>query len=103
MLLLRNVPPKRSSLNPVLIHPVLIQILNLLILVANIKKSKKKRRTSKKKSGVANKASDKVKIPQIWPHSKLQYEFVSENVPFKKLDFNMFVAGELEILTAKIS
>ena len=65
-------------------------------------KSKKKKKKSKK-SGMAKKASDKVKNPQIWPHSKLQYEFVSENVPFKKLDFNMFVAGELEILTSKIS
>ena len=51
---------------------------------------------------MAKTASDKVKNPQIWPHSKLQYEFVSENIPFKKLDFNMFVAGELEILTSKI-
>ena len=42
------------------------------------KKSKKKKKKSKK-SGMAKRASDKVKNPQIWPHSKLQYEFVSEN------------------------
>lgn len=66
------------------------------------KKSKKKKKKSKK-SGMAKRASDKVKNPQIWPHSKLQYEFVSENISFKKLDFNMFIAGELEILTSKIS
>lgn len=52
---------------------------------------------------MSKKASDKVKHPQIWPHSVLQYEFVSEHVSFKKLDLKMFLAGELEILTSKIS
>ena len=52
---------------------------------------------------MSKKASDKVKHPQIWPHSVLQYEFVSENVKFKDLDLKMFVAGELEILMTKIS
>ena len=51
---------------------------------------------------MSRKASDKVKHPQIWPHSVLQYEFVSENVKFKDLDLKMFVAGELEILMTKI-
>ena len=51
---------------------------------------------------MSKKASDKVKHPQIWPHSVLQYEFVSENVKFKDLDLKMFVAGELEILMTKI-
>ena len=52
---------------------------------------------------MAKRASDKVKNLQIRPHSKLQYEFVFENIPFKKLDFYMFIAGEKEILTSKIS
>ena len=52
---------------------------------------------------MSKKASDKVKHPQIWPHSVLQYEFVSENVKFKDFDLKMFVAGELEILMTKIS
>ena len=62
-------------------------------------KSKKK----SKKSGMSRRASDKVKYPQVWPHTVLQYEFVSEHVSFKKLDIKMFFSGELEILTSKIS
>ena len=50
---------------------------------------------------MSKKASDKVKYPQTWPHSVLQFEFVSQNVQFKDLTFNMFVAGECEILTSK--
>ena len=52
---------------------------------------------------MSKKASDKVKNPQIWPHSVLQYDFVFESVKFKDLDLNMFVARELEILRTKIS
>ena len=62
-------------------------------------KSKKK----SKKSGMSRRASDKVKYPHVWPHTVLQYEFVSEHVSFKKLDIKMFFSGELEILTSKIS
>ena len=64
---------------------------------------KKKSKRKSKKSGMSKKASDKVKNPQIWPHSVLQYEFVSEHMPFKKLSQNMFFCGELEILTSRIS
>ena len=42
-----------------------------------------------------------VKYPQTWSHSVLQFEFVSQNVQFKDLTFNIFVAGECEILTSK--
>ena len=52
---------------------------------------------------MSKKASDKDKHPQIWPHSVLQFEFVSENVKFKDLDLKMFAAGELEILMTKTS
>lgn len=52
---------------------------------------------------MSRKASDKVKEPQIWPHSVLQFEFVSEHISFNQLEFKMFIAGELEILTSKIS
>ena len=52
---------------------------------------------------MSRKACNKVKHPQIWPHSVLQNEFVSEKVKFKDLDLKMFVAGELEILMTKIS
>ena len=53
------------------------------------------------KSGLYKKSSDTVKYPQIWPHSALQYEFVSESVSFMSLDIKMFVAGELEIILSK--
>ena len=52
---------------------------------------------------MSKKASDKVKHPEIWPYSVLQYEFVSETVKFKDLDLKMFVAGEFDILMTKIS
>ena len=43
-----------------------------------------------------------MKHPHIWPHSVLQYQFVSQVVQLKDLSFKMFVAGELEILMSKI-
>ena len=49
-------------------------------------------------SGLYKKSADTVKFPQIWPHSTLQFEFVSESVSFMSLDIKMFVAGELEIV-----
>ncbi len=61
------------------------------------KKSKKKM-----KSGLTAKSSDRVKYPQIYPHTSLQYEFVSANVEFKHLDFRQFVAGELEIIQGNV-
>ena len=64
-----------------------------------VKKDKKK----SKKCGMSKRASDNVKHPQIWPHSVLQYEFVSDHVFFTKSDFKMFLCGELEILTSRIS
>ena len=52
---------------------------------------------------MAKKSSDKVIFPQVWPHSVLQFEFVSDNVSFLKLYKKKFVAGELDILTSKLS
>ena len=40
-------------------------------------------------------------MPQIWPHSAIQYEFVSESVSFMSLDIKILVAGELEIILSK--
>ena len=62
-----------------------------------------KNKKKSKKSGMSRRASDKVKYPQVWPHTVLQYEFVSDHVSFKKLDIKMFFSGEFEILTSKIS
>ena len=50
---------------------------------------------------MSKKASDKVKYPQTWPHSVLQYEFVSQNFQFKDLTFHMLVADECEILMSR--
>ena len=71
--------------------------LNISLTKRNIKKKKKK-----KSQVCPKKASDKVKHPHIWPHSVLQYQFVSQVVQLKDLSFKMFVAGELEILMSKI-
>jgi hypothetical protein len=37
----------------------------------------------------------------LWPQSKLQYEYAGSNVKFDELQFNLFVAGELEIISNK--
>ena len=37
-------------------------------------------------------------FPQLWPHTALQYEYVSESVEFMSLDMKMFIAGEIEIV-----
>ena len=60
------------------------------------KKSKKG-----KKSGIKAKASDSVRKQQRYPQAHLRYEFVSSNLSFDKLDLNLFVAGELEIISDK--
>ena len=59
---------------------------------------KKKKNKKKKKSGIRAKASDTVHFPQKYPQAYLKYEFTSSNVSFDKLDMNLFVAGELEII-----
>ena len=53
------------------------------------------------KSGLYKKSSDTVKFPQIWPHSALQFEYVSESVSFMSLNIKMFVAGEREVILSK--
>ena len=68
------------------------------------KKHKKKKKHMKKKSGIKSKVSDKVKLPQKWPHAHLQFEFVNKQVTFEQLDFKMFIVGEHEIISGdKIS
>lgn len=62
-------------------------------------KKKKKNKSKKKKSGINAKASDRVKHPQKWPQSHLQFEYVNKQVKFDELDFKLFVAGELEIIS----
>lgn len=62
--------------------------------------NKKKKKSKKKiKSGIKAKASDSVRKSQRYPQAQLRFDFVSANVTFDKLDLNLFVAGELEIIT----
>ena len=62
--------------------------------------SKKKKKSKRKiKSGIKARASDSVRKSQRYPQAQLRFEFVSANVTFDKLDLNLFVAGELEIIT----
>ena len=63
------------------------------------KQHKKKKKKKKKKSGINAKASDRVRNTQKWPHSHLQFENVNKQVKFDELDFKLFVAGELEIIS----
>ena len=65
-----------------------------------VKKSKRHRsKKNKKKSGIKAKSSDKVKSPQKWPHAYLQFEYVNKQVKFDELDYRMFIAGELEVIS----
>ena len=61
--------------------------------------SKNRSSRKSKMSGMVKKASDDVVNPQIWPHSLLQYEYVNKDTKYQDLDFRLFVAGELEIIT----
>ena len=36
---------------------------------------------------------------QRYPQAHLRYEYVSSNVSFEKLDLNLFLAGEIEIIS----
>ena len=63
-----------------------------------------KKHTSDKKSktsGIFHHPSDEVVQKPLWPLSKLQYEYSGSNVKFDELQFNLFVAGELEIISNK--
>ena len=53
------------------------------------------------KSGIYAKSSEDVIDPQYYPHAHLRFEFVNHALTFDKLELNMFVAGELEIISKK--
>ena len=69
----------------------------------NTKKSKKQKAKSKKKSGIFYHPSDEVVKTQLWPQSKLQFEYAGCKINFDDIEFNLIVAGELEILSSKIN
>jgi hypothetical protein len=68
----------------------------------DVKSRKSKRKSKKVKSGITAKATDRVKNPQIWPHSSLQITHVSKAVTFEDLDFSMFLAEETEIIRSQV-
>jgi hypothetical protein len=69
---------------------------------SNYKKHKKcKQSKSKKKSGIFDRPSDEVVKKQFWPQAKLQFEYAGSKVSFEDLEFNLFVAGELEIISSR--
>ena len=53
------------------------------------------------KSGIYARSSEDVIDPQYYPHAHLRFEFVNHALTFDKLELNMFVAGELEIISKK--
>ena len=54
----------------------------------SVKKIKKYKSKSKPKSGIYDKPSDEVVKKQLWPQSKLQYEYVGSKMSFEDLEFN---------------
>ncbi|KAH3851616.1 hypothetical protein DPMN_094098 [Dreissena polymorpha] len=54
-------------------------------------KTNKKHKT---KSGITSKSSDSVRNKQRYPHAHLRFDFVSKNISFDKIEFNLFIAGE---------
>ena len=60
----------------------------------------KKKKRNKKKSEFRAKASDTVHFPKRYPQAYLRYEHTSSSISFEKLDFDLFIAGELEICTS---
>ena len=79
---------------------------DFLLDVSYISKCKKHKKPhkNKRKSGITSKSPDFVKIKQTYPHLSLRFDFVSKNITFEILDFNLFAAGELEIISSsKIS
>ena len=61
-------------------------------------KSSKNKSKNKEKSGMFPKATD-VSQRQVWPHLALSDEYPGKRLTFKALNFPLFVAGELEIIT----
>ena len=51
------------------------------------------------KSGMAVTSSSSVKVQLKWPHSQLQYHYVTQSLGYSDLNLPLLVAGELEIIT----
>ena len=59
----------------------------------------KKDGKKKIKSGIHAKSSDSVRNRQRYPQAHLRFEFAGSDLSFASLDLNLFVAGELEIIS----
>lgn len=59
----------------------------------------KKDGKKKIKSGIHAKSTDSVRNRQRYPQAHLRFEFAGSDLTFAKLDLNLFVAGELEIIS----
>ena len=57
------------------------------------------------RSGIIEKPTDKVRIRLNWPQAELKYDLSGSGriLEFNELNFTQFLAGELEIITRKIS
>ena len=51
-----------------------------------VKKTKKRKFKSNKKSGIFDHPSDEVVKKQMWPQTKLQFEYVGSNIDFDDLE-----------------
>ena len=60
----------------------------------------KLKKNRKIKSGITAKSSDTVINRQRYPHAQLRFDYVSKNISYDKLEMNLFVAGELEIISS---
>ena len=67
-------------------------------------RGKKIRKSRRVRSGITDQVSDYCLNKQRWPQSALQYSYACKNVSFNNLEFPLFVAGEVEIISSsKIS
>ena len=80
---------------------VVQQLVQKMLKVVIIKNKKCKQSKSKKKSGIFDRPSDEVVKKQFWPQAKLQFEYAGSKVSFEDLEFNLFVAGEIEIISSR--
>ena len=53
------------------------------------------------KSGIFDKSVNHISNKQQWPHLWLRDEYPGKNLTFMDLDFKLFVAGELEIISSE--
>ena len=62
--------------------------------------SSKASKTKKCKSGLYKKSLNSVLFPQLWPHTALLYEHVSDSVEFMSLDIRCLWLGRLKLYSA---